>query len=115
MSAFIPRVLFSLFAISIQNELEEVESQFLTEKDQLKELTEKFAVLEIEYNHVQEEKRIAREKAEEAEKKMSQMMRAATIIQSCWRAYKCRKSLKGDSRKSGKKKGKGKGKGKKKK
>ena len=65
-------------------------------------------MLEIEYSHVVEEKRIAREKAEEEERKLNAMIRAATIIQTAWRLYKRRNPSSKVKQKTAKKKGKSK-------
>ena len=54
----------------------------------------------------------ARLRAEEAARKMSEMMRAARIIQKVWRKY-CERKRQLREQQKGKKKGKGKGKGKK--
>ena len=81
--------------------------------EQHRELNEKFAVIEVEYNHVEEEKRVAREKAEEASRQLTIMTGAAIAIQAFWRRYRRRKAALKEQRKSGKKKGKGKGKKKK--
>ena len=62
---------------------------------------------------VTKEQEEARRRVEEANKKMTQMMRAATVIQSMWRSYHCRKVLQKEKQK-GKKKGKKGKKGKKK-
>lgn len=78
-----------------------------------KELKEKFVVMEVEYNHVEEEKRVAREKAEVASRQLIVMTGAAIAIQAFWRRYRRRKAALREQRKSGKKKGKGKGKKKK--
>ena len=59
-----------------------------------------------------EERRIAEEKREAAERELRVMIRAATLLQALWRAYRCRKALKQKQKGKGKK---GKGKGKKKK
>lgn len=56
---------------------------------------------------VVKEQEEARKKAEEAHLKLTSMVQAATIIQSCWRSYKIRKLLHKDQKKGGKKGGKG--------
>lgn len=55
----------------------------------------------------------ARQRAEEAARKMSEMLRAARIIQKVWRKYCERKRQLKEQQKGKKGKGKGKGKGKK--
>ena len=73
-------------------------------------------ILTLEYTAVVKEQEEARQKAEDAARKMSEMMRAARIIQKVWRRYKEEKRLLKEQQKGKKgKKGKGKGKGKKKK
>ena len=85
-----------------------MQCEYEKETEQFKELKERYTILEIEYTRVMEEKRIAREKAEEADRKMNDMVRAATIIQTFWRLYKRRKLSSKSKQKSGKKKSKGK-------
>eukprot|EP00731_Ephydatia_muelleri_P022988 Em0015g571a len=97
-----------------QNELESLQTEYETEKQQLKELEEKLEILSIEHSVVVKEQEEARRRVEEANKKMSHMIRAATMIQSMWRSYHCRKQLLKEKQK-GKKKGKKGKKGKKKK
>lgn len=62
-------------------------------------------ILSIEYSVVVKEQEETRRRVEEANKSLSQMMRAATMIQSMWRSYHCRKQLLKEKQK-GKKKGK---------
>ena len=62
--------------------------------------------MEKEYRDIMEERRIAREKAEEANRELQAMIKAATLIQSFWRAFKARKQLK-NKKKKGKKGKKG--------
>ena len=65
--------------------------------------------MEKEYVEIMEARRIAREKAEEANRELQAKIRAATLIQSFWRAFKIRKQLK-NKKKKGKKGKKGGGK-----
>jgi len=95
-----------------QDEIDELSTIYKDEKSQLEELETRFSILAKEYNEIQEQKRIALEKREKAERELRMMVKAATILQSFWRAYKCRKMLKAKQKKG--KKGKG-GNGKKKK
>jgi wobble nucleotide-excising tRNase len=76
----------------------------------LHELEERFKTLEEEYQQIMEERRIAREAREKAEREMQLMILASTTIQAFWRSFKIRKMLRGKKKKG---KGKGKGKGKK--
>lgn len=82
---------------------------YTQEKKQLNELEERFKTLETEYNQIQEERRVAREKREARERELQISVKACTTIQAFWRSFKVRKALKS------KKKKKGKGGGKKKK
>ena len=80
---------------------------YTEEKRQLNELEERFKTLEKEYLEIMEARRIAKEKAEAAEKELNLKIRAARLIQSLWRAHKARKALK-NKKKKGKKGKKGK-------
>ena len=79
---------------------------YTEEKKQLNELEERFKTLEAEYNQIQEERRIARERREAAERELQISVMAATTIQAFWRSFKVRKALKGKKKKKGGKKGK---------
>ncbi|XP_002732097.1 dynein regulatory complex protein 10-like [Saccoglossus kowalevskii] len=89
-----------------QDEYEEVDAVYTEEKAQLNELEERFKTLEEEYKTIVEERRIAQEKKEREERELQMMIKAATVIQSFWRSFRCRKQLKGKKKKG--KKGKGK-------
>lgn len=91
-----------------QDEMEKVQNVYDDQQTQLQELEEKFKTMEEEYNQVTEERRIAKEKAEQAERELRAMIRAATMIQALWRSFKCRKMLKQKQKKGkkGKKSGK---------
>ncbi|XP_043924382.1 dynein regulatory complex protein 10 [Protopterus annectens] len=93
-----------------QEELEQLDAIYKEEKAQLSELQEQYDVMEQEYKQIMEDRRIAQQKKEEAERELANMTRAAIFIQAFWRGYKVRKMLKG--KKKGKKGKKGKGKGK---
>ncbi|XP_033730414.1 dynein regulatory complex protein 10-like [Pecten maximus] len=84
-----------------QNEYEEIDAEYTKEKKQLHELEERFKTLEDEYQQIMEERRVAREKREAAERDMSNMVKAATTIQAFWRSFKVRKALKGRKKKGG--------------
>lgn len=75
---------------------------YTEEKKQLNELEERFRTMEKEYVDIMEERRIAREKAEKANRELQAKIKAATLIQSFWRALKARKQLK-NKKKKGKK------------
>ena len=72
------------------------------------ELEERFATLEKEYLAIMEERRVARDKRERAQRELALLVKSATTIQAFWRSYKVRKALKAKNKKKG---GKGKKKG----
>eukprot|EP00112_Aurelia_sp_Birch-Aquarium-sp1_P021190 Seg5637.2 transcript_id=Seg5637.2/GoldUCD/mRNA.D3Y31 product="Dynein regulatory complex protein 10" protein_id=Seg5637.2/GoldUCD/D3Y31 len=93
-----------------QDEFDELDTIYTEEKRQLKELEERFKTLDEEYTVIMEERRVARERREAAEQELRSAIKAATVLQSFWRAYKMRKALKTKKKKKGKKGKKGKGK-----
>lgn len=98
-------VLFIKSKISVcQSEYEEIDLVYTEEKKQLHELEERFKTLEAEYQQIMEERRVAREKREAAEREMALMVKAATTIQAFWRSFKVRKALKARKKKGGGKK-----------
>ncbi|KAL9957050.1 hypothetical protein ACROYT_G038634 [Oculina patagonica] len=90
-----------------QDEFDALDVIYTEEKRQLNELEERFKTLEKEYLEIVEARRIAKEKAEAAERELNLKIRAARLIQSLWRAHKARKALK-NKKKKGKKGKKGK-------
>lgn len=62
--------------------------------------------MEKEYLDIIEERRIAKAKAEEANRQLQAKIKAATLIQSFWRAFRAKKQLK-SKKKKGKKGKKG--------
>ncbi|KAJ7340145.1 hypothetical protein OS493_002872 [Desmophyllum pertusum] len=90
-----------------QDEFDALDAIYTEEKRQLNELEERFKTLEKEYVEIVEARRIAKEKAEAAERELNLKIRAARLIQSLWRAHKARKQLK-NKKKKGKKGKKGK-------
>ncbi|OWF42252.1 IQ domain-containing protein D-like [Mizuhopecten yessoensis] len=84
-----------------QDEYEEIDAEYTKEKKQLHELEERFKTLEDEYQQIMEERRVAREKREAAERDMANMVKSATTIQAFWRSFKVRKALKGRKKKGG--------------
>jgi predicted nucleic acid-binding Zn-ribbon protein len=76
-----------------QDEYEEIDAVYTEEKKQLNELEERFSTLEKEYQGILDERRLAREKREKAEREMAYIIKAATTIQAFWRSYKVRKAL----------------------
>ncbi|XP_068166924.1 dynein regulatory complex protein 10-like [Antennarius striatus] len=98
----------------IQDKLELNESEYKREQEELRVLQERFSVLEIECDQIQEKRRLAEEKRQEELKELVRT-EAAIVIQTLWRDYCARKASKAKGKKGQKdKKGKGK-KGKKKK
>ena len=79
---------------------------YTKEKKELNELEERFKTLETEYKQIMEERRIARERREAAERELQMCIKAATTIQAFWRSFKVRKALKSKKKKKGGKKGK---------
>ena len=92
--------------IYFQDEFDQLDTVYTEEKKQLNELEERFRTMEKEYRDIMEERRIAREKAEQANRELQAKIKAATLIQSFWRALKARKQLK-NKKKKGKKGKKG--------
>ena len=89
-----------------QDEYEEIDLVYTEEKKQLFELEERFATLEKEYLAIMEERRVARDKRERAQRELAMLVKSATTIQAFWRSYKVRKALKAKNKKKkgGKKK-----------
>uniref|UniRef100_A0A1I8IRL0 Dynein regulatory complex protein 10 n=1 Tax=Macrostomum lignano TaxID=282301 RepID=A0A1I8IRL0_9PLAT len=84
-----------------QEEYEDVDAAYTEEKKQLSELEERFKTLEEEYLQIMEERRVAEERRRAAEHEMQMMISAATTIQSFWRSYKIRKTMRGKKKKAG--------------
>jgi len=91
-----------------QDEYEEIDLVYTEEKKQLFELEERFATLEKEYLAIMEERRVARDKRERAQRELALLVKSATTIQAFWRSYKVRKALKAKNKKKGGKGKKGK-------
>lgn len=89
-----------------QDEYDALDAIYTEEKKQLSELEERFKTLEKEYLEIVEARRIAKEKAEAAERELNLKIRAARLIQALWRAHKARKALKNKKKKGKGKKGK---------
>jgi len=87
-----------------QDEYEEIDLVYTEEKKQLFELEERFATLEKEYIAIMEERRVARDKRERAQRELAMLVKSATTIQAFWRSYKVRKALKAKNKKKGGKK-----------
>ncbi|XP_040051152.2 dynein regulatory complex protein 10 [Gasterosteus aculeatus] len=73
-------------------ELNQMENE--REEAQLKKLEKTFSALEVEYDQIQEKRRLAEEKRKEEIRELELKTKAAILIQACWRGYITRKSLK---------------------
>ena len=85
--------------------MDDIGAIYAEEKSQLEQLETRYTTLEVEYVRIVEERRIAQEERERQEEEMKRMVKAATLLQSFWRSYRCRKALKAKQKKG--KKGKG--------
>ncbi|KAJ8414049.1 hypothetical protein AAFF_G00066470 [Aldrovandia affinis] len=91
-----------------QVELEEVSVLYTQETEELMELEEHYAVLELEFSQIMEEKRLAQEHKEKEEREQVVKDQNAVVIQAYWRGFKVRKAMKGKNKGKKGKKGKGK-------
>ncbi|XP_056149756.1 dynein regulatory complex protein 10 [Lampris incognitus] len=89
-----------------QDELEKMAMAYEEEKQELTELEEVYAVLELEYSQIQEERQLAEERMMEEKRELELKSQAAIIVQAWWRGYRIRKAIKGKSKRSKKAKGK---------
>ncbi|XP_057266528.1 dynein regulatory complex protein 10 isoform X1 [Pezoporus wallicus] len=89
-----------------QAEYEEVDAAYAEEKAQLSLLTEKHALLLQEYTQIEEERKMLREKEEEALKELNTKNRAAARIQALWKGYLVRRLYRPKKKKGKGKKGK---------
>eukprot|EP01135_Chromosphaera_perkinsii_P012265 Nk52_evm2s2630 gene=Nk52_evmTU2s2630 len=91
-----------------QEELDAIQGEYDAEKEQLEELNKQMAELKVQYDKIEEERRIAAEKAQKEMEELMILTTAAVRIQSLFRGYKARKQLskKGDKKGKGKKGGK---------
>ncbi|XP_062482065.1 dynein regulatory complex protein 10 isoform X2 [Pezoporus occidentalis] len=87
-------------------EYEEVDAAYAEEKAQLSLLTEKHALLLQEYTQIEEERKMLREKEEEALKELTTKNRAAARIQALWKGYLVRRLYRPKKKKGKGKKGK---------
>eukprot|EP00128_Syssomonas_multiformis_P005481 Colp12_sorted_trinity150504_noHs@28687 len=87
-----------------QSELEDLEALYNEEKEQLAELEKRFAELKKEYDTIVEERRLAKEAKEKAEKELALLNQSATVIQALWRGFATRKNIKKKNAKKGGKK-----------
>ncbi|XP_053474093.1 dynein regulatory complex protein 10 [Ictalurus furcatus] len=92
-----------------QAKLERLTQTYAEEQAELRELQEHFAVLELEYTQIVEERRRERERKEEEERERQVKSRAAVVIQALWRGWRVRQAMKKKAKSSkGKKQHKGK-------
>ncbi|KAI1900498.1 hypothetical protein AGOR_G00050550 [Albula goreensis] len=90
-----------------QVELEEVSGCCAQETAELRELEKHYAVLELEYSQIMEERKLAQEQKEKEEREKVIKDQNAVIIQAYWRGFKVRKAMKGKNKGKKGKKGKG--------
>ncbi|NWV65729.1 DRC10 protein, partial [Malurus elegans] len=79
---------------------DEIEAEYNEEKAQLALLMEKHATLIQEYDSILEERRILKERAEEAERILANRNRAAACIQAYWKGYLVRSTYKAELKKA---------------
>ncbi|XP_067296329.1 dynein regulatory complex protein 10 isoform X2 [Pseudorasbora parva] len=91
-----------------QTELEEMTSMHEKDKTELRGLEELFAIMNLEYSQIMQERQEAQEKAEQQEKEREMQSQAATIIQAYWKGFCVRKAMKASAKPKKGKKGKGK-------
>ncbi|XP_051967287.1 dynein regulatory complex protein 10 [Xyrauchen texanus] len=91
-----------------QTELEELMNIYEEEKAELTELEEHFAILDLEYSQIMEERQQAQEQREQQERDRELHSQAAIIIQAHWRGFCVRKAMKAKAKPKKGKKGKGK-------
>uniref|UniRef100_A0A3Q4GKT5 Dynein regulatory complex protein 10 n=1 Tax=Neolamprologus brichardi TaxID=32507 RepID=A0A3Q4GKT5_NEOBR len=93
--------------------LEVNENAYEMEDNERKKFEKPFSTLEMEYNQIQERRRLAEEKRQEEIRELELKTKAAILIQAWWRGYSVRKALKNKAKSKKAKRDKGKGKGKK--
>ncbi|KAK2911169.1 hypothetical protein Q8A67_003302 [Cirrhinus molitorella] len=91
-----------------QTELEEMTRMYEVEMAELRQLEEHFAVLDLEYSQIMEERQEAQEQREQQEREREIQSQAATIVQAYWRGFCVRKAMKANVKPKKGKKGKGK-------
>ncbi|XP_053362436.1 dynein regulatory complex protein 10-like isoform X2 [Clarias gariepinus] len=89
-----------------QAKLEGLMQTYEQEQAELRQLQERFALLEIEHTQIMEERRREQERREEEKRDRRKKTRAAIIIQRFWRQRRAARKKKGKGKKG--KKGKGK-------
>ncbi|KAI2664818.1 IQ domain-containing D-like isoform X2 [Labeo rohita] len=91
-----------------QTELEETTRMYEVDMEEGRQLEEHFAVLDLEYSQIMEERQEAQEQREQQEREREIQSQAATIIQAHWRGFCVRKAVKVNAKPKKGKKGKGK-------
>ncbi|XP_048841836.1 dynein regulatory complex protein 10 isoform X2 [Brienomyrus brachyistius] len=76
------------------------------EKEELQELEEHYALLEVEFLQIMDEKRLAKQQAEKEQQDLAVRSRAALTIQAYWRGHRVRKMMRVKSKHKKGKKGK---------
>ncbi|KAM6931389.1 dynein regulatory complex protein 10 [Xenentodon cancila] len=92
----------------IQAKLEMNEIAYEKEVEELRKLQEPFSALEVEFNQIQEKRRLAEEKRMQEMKDLELKTKAAITVQAWWRGYSTRKALKNKGKSKKTKKGKSK-------
>lgn len=100
------RIILTL--VVFQAKQERLTQTYEEEGAELCQLQEHFAVLELEYTQIMEERRRESERREEEKRKRATQSQAAVIIQAVWRGWKVRKAMKNKSKSKKSKKGKAK-------
>lgn len=77
-----------------QEELEDLTSIYDDEKDQQSELKKRHDELKVEYDRIEEERRIQKDAMLRLENDLRVMVNAAQLIQAIWRGFRTRRSLK---------------------
>ncbi|XP_023666071.1 dynein regulatory complex protein 10 isoform X2 [Paramormyrops kingsleyae] len=77
------------------------------QKGELQELEEHYALLEVEFLQIMEEKRLANQQEEEEQQDLAVKSHAALIIQAYWKGHRVRKMMRVKSKHKKGKKGKG--------
>lgn len=77
-------------------------------EEELRKMENPFLVLEQEYHHILEKRRLAEEKRKQEMRELELKTRAAIFAQAWWRGYSTRKALRNKGKSKKAKKGKGK-------
>lgn len=85
-----------------QDQIDEINGHYRTEKEQLATLETRFQELKKEYDVIMEQRAIERARREAAENELAKMIRAALLLQAMWRAVRARRGAKKAAKKGGK-------------